>query len=287
MKFITVVIILLLFTGCKNIRDLRHLTILKKSKETAKIDHQHRPSIIDYQLEADACFKNRDYIRAAKLYIDLANSKSNLKYFLLAADSYRLSGDFKEAESIYEKIISIATDKLVLLSAKEGKSLCLMQNGDFQSAILLFKEIINEDATRWKTINALAVVLALNNHHHEAVEYFTIALGLTDINYSILNNLGLSFALAKNYNQAIISLQKAISYPAIDNETKKRIEFNLAMVYGISGQNKRAEEICLKYLNKHQVYDNMAFYAQLANNKNLAKKYIEQALTAKKDLLEN
>jgi Flp pilus assembly protein TadD len=278
MRIIFLISLLILISGCQTIRQVKNYQIFTKQEKTSPSINQSTTQ--NHNLEADECYKNHDYKRAAKLYYDLFSRNAEQKYLLLAANSYRYIGEFEQAKNLYEQIIYHYSTKEILLAAKEGKSLCLIEEGNFKEAITTFKEIIAEDASRWKTINALAVILALNNHYKEAIEYFNIALDLSNSPPGILNNLGLTLALDGKKDQAQKTLEQASTGLPPFYQHKGRIDLNLALVYGINGNMAKAEAICRKYLTDEQTYNNMSFYANLAKDKKMANEYLNKALAA-------
>jgi Flp pilus assembly protein TadD len=209
---------------------------------------------------------------------NLASQPSeNVEGLLEKADSLRLKNDCAHAKPIYEKIIAQAGASN--LNAKEGYSLCYIQEGEFDKALELFKSIISEDATRWRVINAFGVVFALNNHFKEAIDYYNLALSIDANNYIILNNIGLTESLNGHLAKGINALEKGAKIVASTDPAKARLELNLALVYAISGRLEEAESMARRHLTPAQLKNNQKFYAALSQNQTLAKEYIAKALS--------
>lgn len=227
---------------------------------------------------ADNLFSAGNYKQAAESYKELADLSGNNDILFKYAESLRLSGDTKNALAAYDKLLASNPD---LSQALEGKSLCYVQDGDFKTASELLTQIINKDATKWRAINALGIIYAINGQKKESLEYFNMALQISPNNPTILNNMGLAMAFSGDFDNGRKTIEKSLTLIG-SNDTNKRktIEFNLALVYGISGKMNEAEKILSKYLERPAVLNNLGFYANLANNKNEAKKYLSDALAA-------
>lgn len=223
---------------------------------------------------ADQAFTAKEYEKAAKLYdaIIIKAANNNL-YILRAADSYRLSGDCDKAINLYDKI----SLQDYLIDVKEGKALCYIEKTDFNNAIKLLSEVIAQDATRTKSINALGIALSLNNQHKEALEYYKLAITVGNNNAAILNNLALSQALSGKVMQAINTLQRALKY-ASNPKNEAKISLNLALMFAIKGDMARAKNIAATYLTDNQLKNNLEYYKLLSNNSKLANKVVKNSL---------
>jgi Flp pilus assembly protein TadD len=261
MKSVALIIILLL-SNCGAIQ-------FSKSPHVNIDDH--------LKIEANQARSQKNYARAASLYHDLYIAQKDQKYLLSSADCYRLSHDCDKANLFYQQIIDQNNEEF--LDAAEGKSLCYLESGQYQNAVALFKEIIAIDVTRWKTLNALAVVFAMNKHYSEAVNYFDIALEFTDSTHIILNNKALTLAMWGKLDQAIQTLELALNDMSNSTSAKEKINLNLAMFYSINGKFSKAEEICKKYFAGEKLYSVLSFYAKLAKNKKLASEYLSKSLS--------
>jgi Flp pilus assembly protein TadD len=95
----------------------------------------------------------------------------------------------------------------------------------------------------------------------------------------VLNNVGLTLAIDKQYDKAIVALQKGVALAPQEGDEKKRLALNLALVYGITGNMAAAEETAKPYLTPAGLDNNMGYYAHLAKDDELAKTYLNMALT--------
>lgn len=237
----------------------------------------------DAQLqEAKAASQAGNYSKAIGGYNQLvATYPDNMTYLLGLADSQRLSGNLTAARETYKKVLANPKkDTKATLDATEGNGLCYMQEGNFVEAVKTFSEVLAQDASRWRTVNALGVALALTGRSKEAMDYYNSALQLSDNNPAVLNNMALTLAFSGQTHEAIAPLQQA--YNALPKEAveRKQVALNLALVYGLNGQMTDAERMAKPYLSEAALYNNMGVYAMLANNKQQAQDYLKKALSS-------
>jgi Flp pilus assembly protein TadD len=167
------------------------------------------------------------------------------------------------------------------LQAKEALGLCYLHLGRFQDSGAILAEVLAQDATKWHTINAFGVTLALTNQAEEAIEYFKLAEELSHQDPAVLNNFGLLYAMEGRYAEAKPLLERAFSHIAPSAPERGRIALNLAMVYGASGNLVAAEKMATPHLpSAAALHHNLAVYALLARDKNLAKKHLSKALAS-------
>jgi Flp pilus assembly protein TadD len=118
----------------------------------------------------------------------------------------------------------------------------------------------------------------------EAIVQYRAALDASDSNPSVLNNLGLALAIKEDYPRAIKSLERARSRTdQMNEEDAKRIGLNLARVYGLSGDMEKAESTARPFVTGAELYNNLGHYAVMAKNKELARTYLNMALTNSKE----
>lgn len=221
-----------------------------------------------------------DVRRAAQFYEQLLGMKKGtpadqLRYKLGLADALRRMGENDKALAAYTTILR---DSPGNIDAMEGKGLTLMAQGKFVDAGRELSEVMKRDQRRWRTLNALGILFVTKNMIPEAMAYYTEALRQSPDNPSVLNNVGLSQAVDKNYPRAVAALEQAARVSPAD-ERRKQIELNLAMVHGISGDMEKARELAGKHLDGPALANNLGFYAHLAKDDSLARTYLNMALS--------
>ena len=218
--------------------------------------------------------------RAAQFYQQLMDKEKisaaeRQRFTLGMADAKRRGGELDEALELYEKVLKNAPAQL---DALEGKGLTLMAMGKVEDAGRAFRSVMEKDAKRWRTLNALGILFTLRDMVPEGMAYYAEALKVSADNPAVLNNVGLAQATRRNFPRAIAAMEQAIRVARTDPR-KPQIEMNLALIYGIKGDLDAARTIARKYLKGPGLDNNMGLYADLANNQELAKTYLNQALT--------
>lgn len=229
--------------------------------------------------QAKAALEKGDISRAQQFYQQLISSEKGsaadkIRYKVAYAETLRRLNRNDDALSAFDEILEEAPDNL---NAQEGRGLTLMALGKSTDAGRAFSDIMEHDGKRWRTLNALGILFVTKNMIPEAMAYYTEALKYSPDNPSVLNNVGLSQAVDKNYPRAIQALEQA-SRIAKSGERRRQVDLNLAMVYGASGDIETAKDIATKYLQGPALDNNIGLYAHLAKDDALAKTYLNMAL---------
>lgn len=222
-----------------------------------------------------------EYRKAAEIYLQLTQrAPDNDVYQLAYAESLRRSGQFQEALKAFEGVIKDHPDSLV---AHEGRGLTLLAMGQVEESIKVLTPVLQRDSTRWRAANGIAIALSIQKNYDQAVYYYRAALQHSDNNPSILNNLGLTLAIQKDYDKAVKALELAQRYvDKANNEDVKRIATNLSMVYALSGDMTKAEDTVRPYMTEAELYNAMGHFAAMAHDDDLAKTYLDMALSSSK-----
>lgn len=237
------------------------------------------PSVDSALLEsARDAEESRNFSTAAQYYKQLFDSSPENSVFKLhLADNLRRSGKNDEAVEIYQELLK---DEEYKLDAMEGIGLGLMAEAEFEEAGDMLADVMEQDTTRWRTINAIGILFTIKGMYPEARQYFAEALVQSPKNVSVLNNLGLMEAFAEEYDAAIRELSTASKQARGDKRIRLQADLNMALVYAIMGDLKMAERTAAPHLTETQLLNNMGYYAHLADDDNLAKSYLNMALTA-------
>ena len=157
-----------------------------------------------------------------------------------------------------------------------------MSKGDYETPTVLFEEVLKADGKRWKSLNGMGILFVTRGLYPDSMKYFEEARKQSPTNTSVMNNLGLSQALNKQYDLAIDTLSKASTQSTINSIGRKRIDLNLALVYASAGKLDEARKIASQYLSGPTLNNNLGLYAHLAKDDNMAKSYLNMALTESK-----
>lgn len=221
--------------------------------------------------------QDRQYDRAAATYQQLSDKHPDqMDYRIALADNQRRIGRTDDALKNYDAVLAKNPGDVTAL---EGKMLGKLAKRDMAAAAALVQQILQLDPKRWRTLNAGGLLFASKNLPEDALKYYSQALTISPDNPSILNNVGLTLAMSKQYDKAIEALLRGSNLSVQNPAAQQQIDMNLALVYGLAGKMGEAEKIASKYLQGPALYNNLGYYAHLARNQNMAKDYLNMALT--------
>lgn len=254
---------------------------LDPDTEFKEFEQPDVPTMKSTQEETAAkALKDGDFAKAAQTYAQLLDRKNlsdedAVRYQVALGDIDRRTGKYDSAIGRYNSVLDVASTNI---EALEGKGLALMAQGNIPEAGQIFKTVLASDPARWRTLNALGILFTTKNMIPEAMAYYAEALKASKDNPAILNNVGLTQAINHNFPRAIQAMQQAVRV-APNDARREQIEMNLALIHGINGDYDAARAIAEKYLKGPTLDNNLGLYAHLANNKELAKAYLNQALS--------
>lgn len=220
-----------------------------------------------------------DFARAGQFYEQLVGSQKGtpeqiVRYKLGLADANRRMGNTEAALAMYEELYA---QNRTNLDVAEGRGLTLMASGKVADAGRAFSEVLERDKRRWRTLNALGILFVSKNMVPEAIAYYTEALSVSPDNAAVLNNVGLSYAIDRQFERGLAALEHGSRVSKVPSQ-RKQIDLNLALVAGVSGNMDVAREIASKYYEGAALDNNLGLYAHLAKDDTLAKTYLNSAL---------
>jgi Flp pilus assembly protein TadD len=188
---------------------------------------------------------------------------TNVDKALQYAQALRRSGQRAQAVAVLEKAsMERPRDRAVL--GAYGRALA--EAGNFDQALEVLERAHTPDQPDWHILSAQGAVLDQMGRHADAQRHYLTALKIAPEEPSILSNLGLSYALAKNLRDAEATLRRAAAHPPVD----PRVRQNLALVVGLQGHFAEAESIARADLPPEEAAANAAYLRQmLARRKDL------------------
>ena len=111
----------------------------------------------------------------------------------------------------------------------------------------------------YRSYNGLGVASDHMGQHKAAQDYYESGLKIYPKNLTLLNNLGLSQLLSRDYDAAVVTLVTAAEQPG----ATARQRLNLALAYGLAGRDAEAQRIARIDLDDKTVQDNLAYYGIL------------------------
>jgi Flp pilus assembly protein TadD len=197
----------------------------------------------------------------------------NLEVALRYAQALRATGQRAQAVAVLERTsMENPRDKAVL--GAYGRALA--EVGDYNRALQVLERAHSPDQPDWHILSAQGAVLDQMGRHADAQRYYLTALKMVPDEPSVLSNLGLSYALAKDLPNAEATLRRAAEHPPVD----PRVRQNLALVVGLQGRFAEAETIARADLPPEEAAANAAYLRQMLARRNDAPAPSRAARTA-------
>ena len=198
-----------------------------------------------------------EWRRAAKTWGDrYLNDRTDPEAAINYAQALRATGQRAQAVAVLEQSALQNPHNRALLGAY-GRALADI--GNYEQALDVLARAHTPDNPDWRLINVQGAVLDQLGRHLEARRQYASALKMMPNDPSILSNLGLSYALAKDLPRAENILRRAILQPGADPKARQ----NLGLVVGLQGRFKEAEEIVRADLPPAEASANVDFLKQM------------------------
>jgi Flp pilus assembly protein TadD len=165
-------------------------------------------------------------------------------------------GAYTEAAEAFHAGLDLANDDPDLHRGLAVVLLSLNQPGPAASEAKAALEKRKDDP---RLYNIIGVAEDLMGHHEEAQDAYLNGLRLAPRSNGLRNNYGLSLALTGDYGAAATTLSEIADNPT----APPRYRLNLALVYGLAGDDKKAAAIARSALDESAVRNNLSYYALL------------------------
>jgi Tfp pilus assembly protein PilF/cell division septation protein DedD len=163
---------------------------------------------------------------------------------------------YTEAADAYQAALSIAPNDADL---HRGFANVLLALGKPQLALAHLEIAVSKNGGDARIYNALGVAHDLAGRHDLAQEDYRKGLALAPDQVSLRNNLGLSQALSGDFNGGIATLSDLVSRPGATARNRQ----NLALVYGLAGDDVHAALVARSDLDEAAVKNNLAYFTLL------------------------
>lgn len=194
-----------------------------------------------------------------------ADAEAAIKY----AQALRATGQRAQASAVLEQA-TIENPKDPALLGAYGRALADV--GNYQQALDVLGRAHTPDNPDWRILNVQGAVLDQLGRHMEARRYYASALKIVPNEPSVLSNLGLSYALAKELKRAETILRLAVAQP----NAEPKIRQNLGLVVGLQGRFEEAEKIVRADLPADEASANAAYLRQMLAQQSDWKKFGKQ-----------
>jgi len=186
---------------------------------------------------------------------------------LAYAKALRALGQHTQAVAVLEQAALAAPLNQAVLGAY-GRALADV--GQYKQAFEVLERAHTPENPDWRILSAQGAVLDQMGRHQDAQRYYASALRMVPDESSVLSNLGLSYALAKDLPRAEKTLRKAADAPGADT----RVRQNLALIVGLQGRFAEAESIARADLPPDQAASNVTYLKQMLSDARAGKQVV-------------
>ena len=175
----------------------------------------------------------------------------------LGETNYALQS-YPEAAKAYAKAIDLDPDDA---NARYGYGKVLRAMGRPEQAVEEFRAAVRLTPEDARAQNGLGVALDRVGRHKEAREAYQAGAELSPDDLGLRNNIAFSHLLSGDFDQAIEILEDMADDPLASPRNRQ----NLALAYGLAGEDEKARVMARRDLNEPQVENNLAYYEGLRN----------------------
>jgi Flp pilus assembly protein TadD len=216
----------------------------------------------------DGDWRREAHVWGERYSKDQKDPEAGIRY----AQALRSSGQRAQAVAVLEQSSLNNPNNSAVLGAY-GRALA--DTGQFAQALDVLSRAHTPDRPDWRILSVQGVVLDQMGRHSEARRHYVAALKIVPDEPSVMSNLGLSYALSKNLNEAEDTLRRANTA----SNREPRVRQNLALVVGLQGRFQEAQEIAQADLSPDEAAANLHYLKQmLAAEKNNKGKPTQRAV---------
>ena len=181
---------------------------------------------------------------------------SNKQALFTLADAIKQSGDIRGAETLYADALSDNSNDVETLRRYANT---LIELDKLAQAIIQLHKALEIAPEHAPSLNSLGVAYDLQGRHIDAQTQYEKSLEFAPNDLDTLNNHALSYAISGDYDKALGILRPFEN----DLSTPKRLRLNLALIYGLKGDMKRAAIVAGQILDREAVENNIQVYKDL------------------------
>lgn len=159
------------------------------------------------------------------------------------------------------KIITAATNRNDSSEVKLEAGKALIEGGRAFEAVRYLKEASEEMPNNWSALSSYGVALDQIGEHSTAQLKYDQALALAPGSAIIMNNKGLSFAMAGKLDRAVATLRHTVGMAGSD----ARMRQNLALALALKGDLREAERLARSDLPPQIADRNIDYFRSLLN----------------------
>lgn len=140
----------------------------------------------------------------------------------------------------------------------------LTSAGRFDQAMNVLEDTIDPTVPDWNALSVKGAVLDQMGRNAEARTYYKQALTIAPNEPSLHANLGLSYAMTNELDQAEVQLRRAVQMRGATSQIRQ----NLALIVGLQGRFEESRALFAAELSPEQVEVNMSYIRALLTQQN-------------------
>jgi Flp pilus assembly protein TadD len=180
---------------------------------------------------------------------------------IFSAAALRANGQPEQAVAVAEAgMKGYARDAEVRIAYAKA----LTAAGRFQQAMTVIDDTINPAQPDWNALSVKGAILDQMGRNGEARALYKQALTIAPHEASLHANLGLSYAMTNDLNEAETHLRTAVKMRGATSQTRQ----NLALIVGLQGRFDECRAMFAAELEPQQVEANMAYIRALLTQQN-------------------
>jgi Flp pilus assembly protein TadD len=194
----------------------------------------------------------------AQRYKQRPQDKVNIIYY---AAALRAAGQAEQAVSVLEAGLAVHKNDVDIRIAYAK---ALTAAGRFDQATNIVDAAIDPASPDWNALLVKGAILDQRGQNADARALYTQALLVAPNEASLEANMGLSFAMTNDLDQAETHLRRAVSMPGATSQVRQ----NLALVIGLQGRFDECQQLFAQDLPPDQVEANMNYIRALLTQQN-------------------
>jgi Flp pilus assembly protein TadD len=215
------------------------------------------PSTASEMRVADAALQSGNIPMAVSIYErEMTAHPNSLPALQGLADAMYLSGDNARAQQLYARAQQASNGAR---GPVIGLARVALREHRFDDAIALYKPLVAADPADTLAWEGLGTAWDMKGAHGKAQEVYRAALKANPTDMALSNNLGLSLILDGQPREGANVLLNIASSPNAPAQARQ----NLALAYGMLGNDEAAARILSMDLPKASVADNLRYYQQV------------------------
>ncbi len=189
--------------------------------------------------------------------------QSNIELGLAYADGLGEMGQTNQQLNVLQTLAT-KNPSNTKIQSMYGKK--LIATGHATDSVPVLEAVAASGEGDWRTYSALGSAYDQQGQYGKARESYKKALAMEPNQISVLNNMGMSYALEGNLKQAEATMRSALALPL--GQKNPRIRQNLALVVGLQGRFEESRKIASEDLPPDQVEANMAYLQKMLSQPN-------------------